>query len=416
MSPRTAPHRPSGPLPASTPHPVGRAVGPTPALAATVLFATSLTVLANATIAPALPGLARAFAGTPGIETLAGLVLSLPSLAVVLTAAAFGWAADRLDRRAVLTLAVIAYALGGASGAVAQTMPQILAGRLLLGLGVAGTLTIATQLAADHWHGADRARFVGWQGAAISAAGIASVAGGGLLAELSWRAPFAAHLVALPVAALAWVVVPPGRARSAGDAPADPGGPFPWGVLALAGGVLFLAMVFILLAATRLPFLLGEMGVRSPGVIGATLALMTLASFPTGLFYGRVRARLEPRAIAATALALMGAGFAVVSQSGTLPPVMLGVLVTGSGLGLLIPNQTVWLMAHVPEGARGRASGLMTTLLFAGQFASPIASGALLAWMDLHAVFLAFALAIGAAALALAVGGRDPSSARGRAR
>ena len=195
----------------------------------------SLTVLANATIAPSLPGLARAFADTPGIETLAGLVVSLPSLAVVLTAALFGWAADRFERRSVLIVALVAYALGGASGALADTMPQILAGRLLLGVGVAGALTVATQTAADLWHGADRARFMGWQGAAISAAGIVSVVTGGLLAELSWRAPFAIYLLALPVAALVAVVVVPRRARRTRDA--SPAGaarePFPWGVLAL---------------------------------------------------------------------------------------------------------------------------------------------------------------------------------------
>ena len=262
---------------------------------------------------------------------------------------------------------MIAYALGGASGALAETMPQILAGRLLLG--VAGTLTIATQMAADFWHGADRARFMGWQGAAISVTGIASVIAGGLLAELSWRAPFGLNLLALPIAFLAWIVVPR-RERPVASVPSTldsaPREPFPWSVLALTGGLMFLAMVFILLVATRLPFLLGEIGVGSPGLVGITLALMTLASFPTGLLYGRVRARIEPRTIAVVALALMGAGFAIISQSGALPAAMLGILVTGSGLGLIIPNQNVWLMAHVPEASRGRAAGLMTMLLFGG--------------------------------------------------
>ena len=377
---------------------------PSLGLTACVLAISSLTVLANATIAPSLPGLARAFADTPGIETLAGLVLSLPSLAIVLTAAAFGWAADRFDRRAVLVVAMLVYALGGASGALAQIMAQILAGRLLLGIGVAGSLTVATQLAADLWHGADRARFMGWQGAAISATGIASVVGGGLLAELSWRAPFALYLVALPIAVAAWAVVPR-RDPSVVDTDTGGGdGPFPWAVLALTGGLMFLAMAFIFLAATRLPFLLERIGAASPRLIGLTLALMTAASFPTGLFYGRVRARMEPRVIAAIALALMGAGFAIISQSHALPPVMLGIVVTGLGLGLIIPNQNVWLMAHVPEAARGQASGLMTMLLFGGQFASPILSGALLTMMDLHAVFATFAAAILAVAAVLWLG------------
>lgn len=381
----------------------GGTPSPSSLLTATVLLVSSLTVLANATIAASLPGLARAFAATPCIETLAGLVLSLPSLAVVATATLFGLAADRLDRRTILVGAMVAYALGGASGALAQSMPQLLAGRLLLGLGVAGTLTVATQVATDLWHGADRARFMGWQGAAISAAGIASVAGGGLLAEWGWRVPFLIYLLSLPVAALAWIVVPPRKRRSAGALTEETGlsEPFPWRILVLTAGIMFLVMVFILLAATHLPFLLNEIGVVSPGVIGLTLALMTVASFPTGLFYGRVRARVEPQAIAVVALMLMGSGFAVISQSHTLAPVIVGILVTGTGLGLIIPNQNVWLMAHVPAAFRGRASGLMTTCLFAGQFVSPLVSGALLAVMDLHGVFLAFAGSIVAIAAAL---------------
>lgn len=393
---------------ASTGMPSGRpgSAPPSVLLTVAVLSVSSLTVLANATIASALPGLARAFADVPGIETLAGLVLSLPSLAVVLTAALFGLAADRFDRRAVLIAAMAAYAIGGASGALAQTMPQILAGRIALGIGVSGTLTVATQMAADHWQGAARARFMGWQGAAISAVGIVSVAGGGLLAELSWRAPFLVYLIALPLAAFAWFAIPRPALRTAGSTTAATA-PFPWRILALTGGIMFGVMVLALMVATRLPFLLEAIGVTSPGIIGGTLALMTAASFPTGLFYGRVRARLQPPVIAALALALMGAGFVVISQAGTLPVVAAGIAAAGLGLGLAIPNQNVWLMAHTPELARGRAAGLMTMLLFAGQFASPLVSGALLLALDLHGVFLAFALAALAGAVLLWITGRN---------
>jgi MFS family permease len=211
--------------------------------------------------------------------------------------------------------------------------------------------------------------------------------------------------MALPITVAAWAVVPRAIPPAAPTEAGGSGGPpFPWAILVLTGGLMFLVMAFIFLAATRLPFLLEGIGVTSPGLIGLTLALMTVASFPTGLFYGRVRARLEPRVIAAFALALMGAGFAIISQFHALPPVMLGIVTTGLGLGLIIPNQNVWLMAHVPEAARGRASGLMTMLLFGGQFASPILSGALLTVMDLHAVFATFAAAILAVAAVLWLG------------
>ena len=59
-------------------------------VALTVLALASLTIMANATIAPSLPGLTAAFADVPNIATIAGLALSLPSLSIVATAALFG--------------------------------------------------------------------------------------------------------------------------------------------------------------------------------------------------------------------------------------------------------------------------------------------------------------------------------------
>lgn len=119
-----------------------------------------LIVMANATISPSLPGLATTFADTPGIETLAGMVLSLPSLAIILTAALFRWLADRIDRRKLLPAVMVVYALGGASALLASTMSEILAGRSVLGIGVAGTMTLVTKLAADLWSGQARAQFL----------------------------------------------------------------------------------------------------------------------------------------------------------------------------------------------------------------------------------------------------------------
>ncbi len=365
---------------------------PSSGLTVFVLLLSSLTVMANATISPSLPGLSRTFGDTPNIETLAGLVVSLPSLAIVLTAAAFGWAADRFDRNRLLTLALLAYAIGGASGLFAQNMPQILAGRLVLGIGVAGTLTIATQIAADRWQGPARARFMGRQGAATSMMAIVSLLVGGALAELTWRGPFALYSLAFPLAVWLWFVMPKSRpARAEGQKSTAPE-TFPWKIMAVTGGIIFSVMTFIFLVATRLPFLLDEIGESSPSVIAVTMAMMTVASFPAGLLYGRIRARFDPPQIAVAALLLMAVGYFIVSAASSAPMVGLGVMVTGIGLGAIIPNQTVWLMAHVPDNARGQASGLMTTFLFGGQFASPFVSAALLQVTDLHGLFLWFAV------------------------
>lgn len=42
------------------------------------------------------------------------------------------------------------------------------------------------------------------------------------------------------------------------------------------------------------------------------------------------------------------------------------------GLGLLMPNMSVWLSTAVPDALRGRALGGLSTAMFLGQFLSPI--------------------------------------------
>ncbi len=73
-------------------------VAPSSLVTAGVLLMAATTIMASATIAPSLPSLRAHYAGVPGIETLAGPLITLPSLAVVLTAGLIGWLADRFDR------------------------------------------------------------------------------------------------------------------------------------------------------------------------------------------------------------------------------------------------------------------------------------------------------------------------------
>jgi MFS family permease len=150
------------------------AAGPGAPATAAVLLIASMTIMANATIAPSLPGLRDHFAATPEIETLSGLLLTLPSLAILLSAGLWGAMADRFNRQWLLVGSGLLYALGGTSGLWADSFEAMLAGRAVLGLGVAGTMTLAMTWGADLWHGEARARFLGRQGAAMSVGGSSS--------------------------------------------------------------------------------------------------------------------------------------------------------------------------------------------------------------------------------------------------
>jgi MFS family permease len=379
---------------------------------ASVLMLSALTIMANATISPSLPGLKEHYADVDGIETLSGLLLSLPSLAIVLSAGFMGWMVDRFNRQTLLIVSALLYAIGGTSGLWVDSLQGMLIGRFILGLGVAGTMTLGMTWGADLWQGAARARFLGWQGASMSGGGIVVMLAGGALAALHWRGAFAVYALVLPVALLAVAALQPhARAIAARKAEratlsrAKSDSRFPWAAFGVTAplGFFFMAMFYVL--PTRGPFLMAEKGVTSPMLIAAIMAAMTMASVPGALNYGRIRRYLSATAIFGLSYVIMGAALVVMALATGPVTLLIGSLLMGIGMGPSMPNYTTFFMAFVPADLRGRASGLLTTAFFAGQFASPLISAPLIGLFGLAGAFEVMAVILmGVGAVILAVG------------
>lgn len=372
---------------------------PNRAVTLAVLGLASMTIMANATVASSLPGLRAHYADVPHIDTLAGLIVTLPSLAIVLSAGLMGVLIDRWDRQKLLLVTALLYAVGGTSGLWAESLWGLLAGRLALGLGVAGTMSLGLTWAGDLWQGPARARFLGLQGAAISAAGIVFMLLGGLLASYHWRGAFAVYALILPIAALAFTALGPSARRIAAErdrpkpvrSSADR---FPWAAYAFIAPLAFLFQTAFYVTPTRLPFHLEALGTTSPMVVGALMAALVCVSAPVSLMYGRIRQRLSAMTIFGLSFVLIGAGFLAHATASDWRGVLLGSLIAGLGMGISMPNYTTWFMARVPASMRGRASGLLTTAFFLGQFASPLVSAPLVAWLGLAGTFAAVGMAL----------------------
>ena len=374
-------------------------------LTVSVLMLSAMTIMANATIAPSLPALREHYDGVPGIDTLAGLILTLPSVAIVLSAGLMDWLADRIDRQRLLLASGILYALGGTSGLWVDSLGGLLAGRIVLGVGVAGTMVLASTWAADLWQGPARERYLGMQGAAMSAGGIVVILVGGALATLHWRGAFATYLLVVPVTLLALSTLRPhalaraGRPRATG--PSDEG--MPWRAFAFVGTLGFLFMTIFYVMPTRMPFRLSEIGIHNPLAVAGVMSMMTVASVPGALAYGRIRRHLSVMTIFALSWALMAVGMGIVATSQGVGAMALGAAVMGLGMGPSMPNYMTYWMNVVPPMLRGRASGLLTIAFFSGQFASPLVSAPLVAQWGLGGAFGVLALAEGVLAAGLAL-------------
>jgi MFS family permease len=376
-----------------------------PLVKLTLLLASSMTVMAGATIAPSLPAMRDHFAAVPNVEYWVRLVLTAPALFIALGAPFVGLIIDRFGRKRLLAISALMVGVAGSSGFFLNELGEILLGRILLGLSVAGIMTTATTLIADYYVGADRAKFLGFQAAFMGLGGVVFLSLGGLLADVSWRMPFLVYLLALLVFPLVVFVLPePNRIDSIPGGQALAAEPLPWRFVGLTYGVALLSQIVFYLIPTQLPFLLKQLVNAGGSQSGIAIAIATLFNALSSFGYQNIKARFSFMVIYTLAFALMALGYSVISIAPSYAIVLIGLAIAGLGLGLLVPNMNVCLTSVTPPPLRGRVLGGLTTAFFVGQFTSPIISQPLSQWLGLPVTYrLAAGLMLGLTAIALGI-------------
>lgn len=365
---------------------------------ATLLGVSTMTIMASATITPALPGMERHFAAEPNVELMVRLVLTLPGLAIMVSAPLLARLSTRVGRVRVLLGALLLYLVAGGSGLLVDSLSALLVGRALLGVGIAGIMTTSTALLADHHPAGEHGRVLGLQGAAMGFGGVVALLLGGVLAAASWRGPFAVYLLALPFLVLVW--------RKVSEPPAPPPSAEPvsrrrWSARLLGlYGLVFLGVLVFYTVPTQAPFWLARIGGAGPAVTGVLIAEVNLVATLVGLGFGRLRNRLGFATLAAMMFGAYAVGLAVVGTAPGLWAAAIGMAVVGLGIGLQNPTMNGWTVASVDPAARTKALGGTTSALFLGQFASPLVAQPVITGAGFAPMFLtAAALAALAATL-----------------
>jgi MFS family permease len=316
------------------------------------------------------------FAGTGNLELWVRLVLTVPALFIVIGSPIAGIIVDRLGRKPLLIASALLYGFAGGSGFFLNSLFAILGGRALLGLAVAGVMVSATTLIADYYIGQARANFMGLQAAFMGLGGVLFLSAGGSLAEASWRYPFLIYLFSWLLLPLMLIFIFEPRRDNLntpqGGNQLNANAAIPVKLLLLVYGVTTLSQVIFYLIPVQLPFYLRTLTKATPAQSGMAIAMCTLFSAFASLSYGKVKARLDFVSILPIIFALMGIGYSIIGLMNSYALILLGLATAGLGLGLLMPNMTVWVSATVPDAVRGRALGGLSTSLFLGQFLSPI--------------------------------------------
>src|SRR3954471_22718352 len=347
----------------------GRPAGP--AQAVVLLLSSCLAVLGAVLLAPVLPHIEDAFAGTPGVKALTPVVLTAPALVIGLTAPFAGRFVDKVGRKRLLVAALVVYAFVGTAPVWLPTLQLIVVSRVLVGLTEAAIMTCCTTLLADYFHGSQREKYFGLQVVFTTVAATVFFGVGGALGAQNWRTPFWLYAVSIPLAFLAprYVWQPAPRAQAA--ARTEKLAPLPWRTLAapiattLLGGLVFYVLI------VELSFKLDDIGVESTATIGAASAIASLGTAVGGFLFGRL-AKRGPVVTVPLAFGLSGVGLIGMGLASSLPLVIVFAVVTGFGNGLILPSLLTWALGSLTFEQRGRGTGVWAAAFFLGPVLSPL--------------------------------------------
>jgi MFS family permease len=341
----------------------------------TLLLTSTLTVMAGATIAPCLPAMQEHFADVDRAEYLVKLALTIPALFIAIGGSIVGILINRLGRKRLLIGSTILYACSGSAGFFLNSLWAIIFSRALLGLSIAGTMTGVMTLITDYYQGQKRASFMGTQAAAMGFGGMVFAAVGGISADFNWRFPFLIHLFSLVVLGLIAIALAEPKLEQTTDfnnsrTPSK----LTKESMRIICSLAMVYMVVYYLIFVQLAFHLQEISNSSAAESGIAIAISTLAGAIASSQYGALKQRLDFSSIVIIALILTAIGQFIIGLGNSYQIVLVGLIVSGLGFGLIMPNFSNWLANIVPDYLRGKALGELTTFIFLGQFLSPILS------------------------------------------
>jgi DHA1 family tetracycline resistance protein-like MFS transporter len=350
-----------------------------------ILVTALLDVMSMGIVIPVLPPLIEELSGSDAAAGLwNGLFVALWAAMQFLCSPVIGSLSDRFGRRPVILISVAGLALDYVLMALAPNLWWLALGRILAGV-TSSSFTSAFAYMADITPPEGRAKGYGLIGAAFSAGFVAGPLVGGMLGEISHRAPFWAAAALSGVAFLYGLLVLPESLEPARRMAFSWRRANPFGALRLLRShpeLSGLAVVnFLLYFAHHLfsaVFVLyvGDRYGWGAAQVGALLALVGILDMGVqGLLVGPVVRRLGDRRTMVVGLCSGATG---VAGMGLAPTgwLFVAAIFPNALWGLAMPTIQSLMTAHVSQSEQGQLQGANNSVGAIAGILSPLAFGA----------------------------------------
>jgi MFS transporter, ACDE family, multidrug resistance protein len=348
-----------------------------------------IMVLGNSMLIPILPQMQDEI----GISKFqASLVITLFSVPAGLIIPFAGFLSDHYNRKVVVVPSLLLYGAGGVvAGIAAWLMPSpywvIMAGRVLQGIGAAGTAYVAMALVGDIWSGASRAKALGIIEAANGMGKVLSPILGAVIALLVWYAAFFAFpIICIASALLVYYFVKEpkksGPPQSAKQYLSSLKKTFKkeWKFLLatyLVGAIALFILFGILFYISQILEEKYKVGDIMRGfILSAPLLAMCTTSLITG---AKIKKNLKLMKICIVVGCSMIAVPLVINAFLINPYIELSlVVISGIGTGLALPCLNTMITSATQKEERGAVTSLYGSVRFLGVAAGPPIFGALM--------------------------------------
>ncbi|WHY89040.1 MFS transporter [Neobacillus novalis] len=350
-----------------------------------------ILVLGNSMLIPILPKMKTELDVS---QFKISLIISVFSIAAAISIPVLGYLSDRFSRKAVIIPALFLYGCGGLlAGAAAawfsNSYTWIIAGRIMQGIGAAGTAPIAMALTGDLFTGGEQSKVLGLVEASNGFGKVISPIIGSLLALLFWYAAFFAFPIFCLISILLAIFFI--KEKKAEKEP-PPVGKYVKSLVSVfktEGRWLFAAYLtgaVCLFTLFGILFYISDIlekdhhidGLIKGCILAIPLLFMTITSYITGSKIGKKMKLMK--ALIIIGLLLMTSSFASLIFFKKLIPFFSVLVISSIGTGLALPCINSFITGSVPSDRRGFVTSLYGSVRFLGVAIGPPIFSKLMEW------------------------------------
>ena len=342
-----------------------------PGVMAALLTCSMLILMGGAAITPGLPGIESHFSG---YTNLVSFIITLPHLAVAIVGFLMGMVSDRFGKTRTLIVSLLIFIVTGVGPYFLNNIYAILVLRFLLGFGLAGIVCTVTSLIGSYYTGGMRVRMLGLQSAAMGIGVLILELLGGILADMTWNAPFMVYLIAVPILILVLLFI---REPAHTEENVQTSGKTDTDIKMITACYLaiFIGMVIIFVVPTKMPsYMEGVLGV-SATVMGLFLGFHGLGNALFSCLHKTISNKLTSMQLVSVAFLLLAIALVLpYAVAETVPVCVATLVISGFAVGLMVPSVVNSVVGASNDSNRGKMMGIYAVFLNLGQFSISLIS------------------------------------------